>query len=59
MYNLLTQPLIRTLPRGVLTLPGVIAALARDEVEDFPGATPASIAGLAYVPRAIGGAGAA
>ena len=40
MYNLLTQPLIRTLPRGVLTLPGVIAALARDEVEDFPALRP-------------------
>ena len=34
-YNLLTRPLIRTVPQGVLTLPGVIAALARDEVEDF------------------------
>ena len=36
MYNLLTQPLILTMPQGVLTLPGVIAALARDEVESFP-----------------------
>ena len=40
MYNLLTQPLIRTVPQGTLTLPGVIAALARDEVEDFPALRP-------------------
>ena len=39
-YNLLTRPLIRTVPQGVLTLPGVIAALARDEVEDFPALRP-------------------
>ena len=40
MYNLLTQPLIRTAPQGTLTLPGVIAALARDEVEGFPALRP-------------------
>lgn len=40
MYSLLTQPLIRTTPHGALTLPGVIAALARDEVEDFPALRP-------------------
>lgn len=40
MYNLLTQPLIRTAPHGALTLPGVIAALARDEVESFPALRP-------------------
>ena len=40
MYNLLTQPLIRTAPHGAMTLPGVIAALARDEVEDFPALRP-------------------
>ena len=40
MHNLLTQPLIRTAPHGTLTLPGVIAALARDEVEDFPALRP-------------------
>ena len=39
-YNLLTQPLIRTAPHGAMTLPGVIAALARDEVEDFPALRP-------------------
>ena len=39
-YNLLTRPLIRTVPQGTLTLPGVIAALARDEVEDFPALRP-------------------
>ena len=40
MYNLLTQPFIRTTPHGALTLPGLIAALARDEVEDFPALRP-------------------
>lgn len=40
MYNLLTQPLIHAVPHGVLTLPGVIAALARDEVEGFPALRP-------------------
>ena len=39
-YNLLTQPLIRAVPRGTLTLPGVIAALAHDEVEGFPALRP-------------------
>lgn len=39
-YNLLTQPLIRTAPQGTLTLPGVIAALARDKVEGFPALRP-------------------
>lgn len=40
MYSLLTQPLIRTAPLGAMTLPGVIAALARDEVEGFPALRP-------------------
>ena len=40
MYSLLTQPLIRTVPRGALTLPGVIAALVRDKVEGFPALRP-------------------
>lgn len=40
MYSLLTQPLIRTAPHGAMTLPGVIAALARDEVEGFPALRP-------------------
>ena len=39
-YNLLTRPFIRTAPHGAMTLPGVIAALARDEVEDFPALRP-------------------
>ena len=39
-YNLLTRPLIRAVPQGALTLPGVIAALARDEVEGFPALRP-------------------
>lgn len=40
MYSLLTQPLICTVPRGALTLPGVIAALVRDKVEGFPALRP-------------------
>ena len=40
MYNLLTKPLIRTAPHGAMSLPGVIAALARDEVEGFPALRP-------------------
>ena len=39
-YNLLTRPLIRIVPQGVLTLPGVIAALVRDKVEGFPALRP-------------------
>lgn len=38
MFNLLTQPLIRT--HGPLTLPGLLAALARDNVEGFPALRP-------------------
>ena len=40
MYNLLTQPLLRAAPRGVLTLPGLLAALARDGVDTFPALRP-------------------
>src|SRR5690606_28169634 len=36
MFNLLAQPLINTAQLGPLTLPGTLAALARDEVDDFP-----------------------
>src|SRR5690606_28368659 len=36
MFNLLAQPIISAAPLGPLTLPGVLAALARDEVDDFP-----------------------
>lgn len=35
MYDLLTQPLIDVMPQGKVTLPGLLAALARDEVEGF------------------------
>lgn len=38
--NLLTQSLITATPCGKLTLPGVLAALARDEVESFPALRP-------------------
>jgi len=36
MFNLLTEAFITTTPLGPLTLPGVLAALSRDEIEDFP-----------------------
>lgn len=39
-YNLLTEPLIATTPHDRRTLPGVLAALARDEVDDFPALRP-------------------
>jgi CRISPR system Cascade subunit CasA len=39
-YNLLEEPLINTTPCGALTLPGVLAALARDTVEGFPALRP-------------------
>ncbi len=35
MHNLLTDPLIRTQPLGNLTLPGVLAALMRDEIATY------------------------
>jgi len=38
VFNLLTQPLIRT--SRPMTLPGVMAALARDEVDSFPALRP-------------------
>jgi CRISPR system Cascade subunit CasA len=38
--NLLTKPAIRTEPLGLLTLPGVLAALARGEVAGFPALRP-------------------
>jgi len=36
MFNLLTDAFITAAPLGSLTLPGTLAALARDEVDDFP-----------------------
>lgn len=39
MFNILTQPLIRANDQ-TYTLPGVLAALARDEVERFPALRP-------------------
>lgn len=40
MHNLLSQPLLDTAPHGPLSLPGLLAALARDEVEGFPALRP-------------------
>lgn len=40
MYNLIIHPTIAAAPLGYLTLPGVLAALARDEVDDFPALRP-------------------
>jgi CRISPR system Cascade subunit CasA len=38
--NLLSEPLIRAAPCGALSLPGVLAALARDEIESFTALRP-------------------
>ena len=38
-FNILTEPLIAACPHGKLTLPGVLAALARDEVVAWLGPT--------------------
>jgi CRISPR system Cascade subunit CasA len=38
--DLLSEPLISTVPNGKLTLPGVLAALGRDEVDSFPALRP-------------------
>ena len=40
MYNLLTAPLITTLPRGSLTLPGVLAGLANNKIDGYPALRP-------------------
>lgn len=40
MTNLLTQSLIGVAPGGALSLPGLLAALARDEVDSFPALRP-------------------
>lgn len=40
MLSLLTHPLIHIVPGGALTLPGLLAALARDEVEGVPALRP-------------------
>ena len=40
MHNLLTDPIIRTCPLGFLTLPGVLAALSRDEIDSYPAMRP-------------------
>ena len=39
-FNLLSEPLIRATPCGPLSLPGVLAALVRDEVQSFPALRP-------------------
>jgi CRISPR system Cascade subunit CasA len=40
MSDLLSEPFISTFPGGKLTLPGVMAALARDEIDGFPALRP-------------------
>ncbi|MCW2274733.1 CRISPR-associated protein Cse1 [Rhodoblastus acidophilus] len=40
MFNLLTQPLIAAAPLGPLSLPGLLAALSRDEVDSLPALRP-------------------
>ncbi|AWK85351.1 CRISPR-associated protein Cse1 [Azospirillum thermophilum] len=40
MNNLLTQPVFSLSPGGRVTLPGLMAALARDAVDDFPALRP-------------------
>ena len=40
MHNLLVDPLISTRPLGPVTLPGLLAALARDEVDSYPALRP-------------------
>jgi CRISPR system Cascade subunit CasA len=40
MLNLLTQPLIAAAPLGALSLPGLLAALTRDELDGFPALRP-------------------
>lgn len=39
-YNLLTDPLIHAAPCGLKPLPGLLAALSRDQVESFPALRP-------------------
>jgi len=39
-FNLLTQPLIHSAPSGPVTLPGLLARLACDEVDAFPALRP-------------------
>jgi CRISPR system Cascade subunit CasA len=39
-HDLLTQPLIRMTPGGASSLPGVLAALARDDIDGFPALRP-------------------
>ena len=40
MYNLLTTPIVNSRPLGFLTLPGVLAALSRDEIDTYPAMRP-------------------
>lgn len=39
-FNLLSEPLIRATPCGPLSLPGVLAALVRDDVQSFAALRP-------------------
>ena len=40
MFSLLTQPVLNVVPRSRLTLPGLMAALSRDEIDGFPALRP-------------------
>ena len=40
MHNLLVDPIIRSQKLGRLTLPGVLAALSRDEIDSYPAMRP-------------------
>src|SRR5690606_39498139 len=39
-FNLLHECLINTAPLGTLSLPGVLAALSRDDIDSFPALRP-------------------
>lgn len=39
-FNLLTTPFLQALPNAPVTLPGLLAALVRDEVESYPALRP-------------------
>jgi len=45
MYNLLSQPVFQVAPGGAVTLPGLFAALARDDIESFPALRPHQVPG--------------
>lgn len=42
-FNLLFEPVIRTIPSGALTLPSLLAALSSDRIDSFPALRPHQI----------------